>query len=313
MAVDEFATESIDRLMFAQRRARERARLRGLKADEAVLDFISQQVLERLPLLLIQPTRLLELGCRGGEQFAALASLYPDCVIQGVTLDASVGEAASRAADGWLNRLSARVHAFGGGRGLGQSSDQRIVSADPHALPYENTQFDLVVSNLCLPFCQDPKQVFMEVARVLRPGGAFLFTSLGPDTLLEYRRLWARHDTYPHVSGLMDMHDLGDAMLGAGLADPVLDRDTLRLDYPSVAALETELQVFGLVNLACGRRRGLLAPQLVSQIHQESAPFSVGLELVHGHGWKAEHTRTGSTNNDEFRIPVGELKGSWKR
>ena len=308
MAVDDFATESMARLVRTQQRAQRRARARGLRCDDAVLEAISQQVLERLPLLLIEPTQLLDLGCRGGQQFDALAALYPNCAITGVTLDGADTRdegiaAAKKPRPGWLNRFSL----------FDRAAVPEIVRADPHFLPFDDQHFDLVVSNLCLPFCQNPKQVFMEVARVLKPGGAFLFSSLGPDTLLEYRQLWAKLDRYPHVSGLIDMHDLGDSMLGAGLADPVLDRDTLRLEYPSVAALENELQVFGLVNLAHGRRRGLLAPTLVSQIHQESTPFSVGLELVHGHAWKAEHTRIKNSTNDEYRIPVSELKGSWKR
>lgn len=313
MAVDEFATESMARLVRAQQRARRRAVDRGWRADDAVLQAVSQQLLERLPLLLIEPKQLLDLGCRGGEQLGALASMYPDCTVQGVTLGGSgVSEGGGEKAEkgsgkkpyaGWFNRLKARA----------RESTPDIVSADPHVLPFEDGSFDLVVSNLCLPFCQDPKRVFTEVARVLRTGGAFLFSSLGPDTLLEYRQLWAQLDNYPHVSGLIDMHDLGDAMLGAGLADPVLDRDTLRLDYPSVAALENELQVFGLVNLACGRRRGLMAPTMASQIRHQSTSFSVGLELVHGHAWKAEHTRSRNSTSDEYRFPVSELQGSWKR
>ena len=87
MAVDDFATESMARLVRTQQRAQRRARARGLRCDDAVLEAISQQVLERLPLLLIEPTQLLDLGCRGGQQFDALAALYPNCAITGVTLD----------------------------------------------------------------------------------------------------------------------------------------------------------------------------------------------------------------------------------
>lgn len=42
-------------------------------------------------------------------------------------------------------------------------------------IPYENSTFDVVFSDNVLEHLDDPKAVFTEVARVLRPGGVFLF------------------------------------------------------------------------------------------------------------------------------------------
>lgn len=328
MSTDDFAPVAIPELVAAQRKARVRAKARGLQADDAVLQAISDQVLERLPLLLIEPKQVLDLGCWGPEHLDALAKVYPNSDITGLKLgsaestpastparpaeSASPGPAAENAvgrgtaADTkarWLHRLIS----------FGRRSAHKMVSGDPHSLPFSDGQFDLVVSNLCLPFCQKPNDVFAEVARVLKPGGAFLFSSLGPDTLVEYRQRWVPVDDYPHVYGLIDMHDLGDAMLKAGLADPVLDRDSLNLDYPSVEALENELQVFGLVNNAHGRRKGLMSVTSMSRVRSGMSRFTVGLELVHGHAWKTEFSPKRHSSNDEYRIPVSELKGSWKR
>ncbi len=308
MSTDDFAPDSMAVVVRAQAKARLRAKARGLQADDAVLRTVSDQVLERLPLLLIEPTQVLDLGCWGQSSLEALSNVYPEADITGLALGhASLVEAQKNDNSGpkknWLNRLAS----------IGRKSRHKMISGDPHAMPFPDAQFELVVSNLCLPFCQNPNAVFKEVSRVLKPGGAFLFSSLGPDTLVEYRRRWAAVDSYPRVSGLIDMHDLGDAMLKAGLGDPVLDRDTLNLDYPSVAALENELQVFGLVNTAFGRRKGLLSSQSVSQVQAGTSRFTVGLELVHGHAWKAEYSPKRNSSNDEYRISISELKGSWKR
>lgn len=304
MATDDFAPDDMATVARAQGRAALRAKARGLHADDVVLRTISQQLLDRLPFLLVEPTQLLDLGCRGGEQFDGLQELYPKCEISGLRLGTPEdGSDEKKRGARWMNRLSQ----------FGRKKRRKIVFGDPHSLPFEDEQFELVVSNLCLPFCQDPGAVFAEVSRVLRPGGAFLFSSLGPDTLIEYRQRWAQFDSYPRVSGLIDMHDLGDAMLKAGLADPVLDRDTLLLDYPSIEALENELQVFGLVNTAFGRRKGLLTQKLMSQVRESASRFEVGLELVHGHAWKNEFNPRKNNSGDEFKFPVSELKGSWKR
>jgi len=283
MAIDDFAPDDMATVARAQSKAARRAKARGLQADDLVLRSISQQLLDRLP---------------------ALCKLYPECDITGLTIGSpEVAGDEMKPHASWMNRL----------RRFGKKKRSKIVFGDPHSLPFESEQFELVVSNLCLPFCQNPSAVFTEVSRVLRPGGAFLFSSLGPDTLIEYRQHWAQFDAYPHVSGLIDMHDLGDAMLKAGLADPVLDRDTLVLDYPSIEALENELQVFGIVNTAFGRRKGLMTQKLMSRVSEGMSRFEVGLELVHGHAWKHEFNTGQNSPGDEFKFPVSELQGSWKR
>jgi len=47
--------------------------------------------------------------------------------------------------------------------------------ADAGGIPYENDRFDLVFSDNVLEHLEKPLEVFREVARVLSPGGVFLF------------------------------------------------------------------------------------------------------------------------------------------
>ena len=49
----------------------------------------------------------------------------------------------------------------------------RIANAD--GIPYEDARFDVVFSDNVLEHLDEPLQVFLEVARVLKPGGVFLF------------------------------------------------------------------------------------------------------------------------------------------
>ena len=194
-----------------------------------------------------------------------------------------------------------------------------VAAADPHHLPIADASVDLVVSNLLMPFCHSPHQVFREVGRVLAPGGAFMFTSAGVDTLKEYQRWWAGIDSHLHAFGLLDMHDLGDSMLAAGFAAPVLDRQNMRVEYPDVEALQAELRKLGAGNLATGRRPGLMAPSVrnslknLSKDGDASSRLSLSLELVHGHAWKGEIPRQGAggvTADGEYTVSIDSLRSA---
>ncbi len=97
-------------------------------------------------------------------------------------------------------------------------------------MPLPDASFDLVFSNLMLPWCEDIDAVFAEVARVLKPRGLFTFTTFGPDTLVELRAAWRAADDASHVHPFTDMHDLGDGLVRAGFAEPVLDVSPLHAD-----------------------------------------------------------------------------------
>jgi len=47
--------------------------------------------------------------------------------------------------------------------------------ANAEGIPYENDRFDLIFSDNVLEHLDEPDSVFREVARVLKPGGVFLF------------------------------------------------------------------------------------------------------------------------------------------
>ena len=268
-------------------------------AHSAVFDAVSQQLVERLGLLAILPKRVLDIGCRSGYQLDALQQMYPEAQIVGCDLAARKPVSLPRSWPSWLRKRP--------------KSPERI-SCDPHELPFGPATFDLVVSNLWLPWSHSPHRVFEEVERILNPGGAFMFTSAGPDTLMEYRSAWAKIDNYMHSFGLIDMHDIGDSIMAAGFAAPVLDRDVMQVDYPSIEALQKELRSVGAANVASGRRRGLMAASAAAYLNEESGSnerFVVSLELVHGHGWKGELHPSGKNTDSEYKIPVDSLRGSW--
>jgi len=99
--------------------------------------------------------------------------------------------------------------------------------------------------------------VLSEFRRVLRPDGLLLFSTFGPDTLLELREAYQAVGEAPPLSPFAAIQQIGDAMLAAGFKDPVLDRDRFTLTYPDLRALMRELRDIGAGDARHDRRRGL--------------------------------------------------------
>jgi malonyl-CoA O-methyltransferase len=253
---------------------------------------IRNRLLERLDFVKLQPKLVLDLGAGTGHASKALKHRYRTAEVVAIDLSpAMLVEANQR--QSWLRRF-------------------HRVAADAHRLPIKDASTQLVFSNLMLEWCHDPDAVFQEIRRVLQPGGLLTFATLGPDTLRELREGWRKIDAYPHVHRFIDMHDLGDALMRAGLAEPVMDTERLTVTYPHLDALLRELAASGSSNLAHGRARGLTAKGRLESLRQavrpasEQAALPISVEVVYGHAWAGE-LRPRARSGGEVRIPVSNV------
>ena len=206
-----------------------------------------------------------------------------------------------------VDRSAGMLRAAQGKRRL--LSKQREVQADARALPFADGSVDVVFCNLLLPWLDRPDAVFAEVTRVLRADGLFAFATLGPDTLVEVRKAWQTVDDGAHVRQFQDMHDVGDALVRAGLRDPVLDVDRLKADYGSSDALFRDLTAVGARNSLYHRQQGLMGrarfERFVDALFAEGTGCSITLELVYGHCWGSGAGRPGGEIAvDARKIPL---------
>ena len=167
------------------------------------------------------------------------------------------------------------------------------VQASAVAMPFPDQSVDVIFANMLLPWIDEPTPVFSEIARVLRKGGVFTFATLGPDSLQEISRAWRRVDEYAHVNRFMDMHNLGDGLVRAGLSDPVLDVDRLTVSYRSASKIFADLTAAGGRNTLQRRVRSLTSKgrfaAMVAELEDAASngDITLGLELVYGHCWGA--------------------------
>jgi len=181
------------------------------------------------------PATVLDLGCGTGYFCPELRSRYPGAQYLGLDL-----------ASGMVDH--ARDHYGNNGAWL---------VADAEALPLASASIDLVFSSLALQWCARPEHLFAELARVLRPGGCCVFTSLGPDTLCELRSAWAAVDAHQHVNTFLPIPALVAAAACVPGIDVKLERRAWRMEYTRVRDLLDELRALGAHNMNRSRQPGL--------------------------------------------------------
>lgn len=226
---------------------------------------------ERLEPMLVEAKTIVDLGCATGTASKLLARRFRGAQVIGVDHSPAMLRVA-KSKKSWRSKCS-------------------FVEADAAALPLQDQGFDIVFCNQLLPWIDDVPAVLDEVNRVLRKNGLFLFASLGPDSFMELRRAWAAVDEGAHVLPFADMHNIGDAAVRAGLSDPVLDVDRLKVAYQDPNAMFRDLTGSGARNCLAARSRALTGKGRFAAMQQalqkgSSAPvIELELELVYGHCW----------------------------
>ena len=277
----------------SMRRAFERAA--GSYDRAAVLQReVAQRMAERLGIVRLDPKVILDAGCGTGEALGELMARYPRARLLGLDLAYAMVHAARQ------RDLAATVSPSLARRLLGAfvapgPGAVSLVCGDVCRLPVRTRGVDLVWSNLTLQWVDELPIALSEIHRVLSIGGLLMFTTLGPDTLSELRRAFAAAgDDAAHVNRFLDMHDVGDMLVHAGFADPVMDMEMITMTYVDAGALMRDLKAIGAQNARTDRRRGLTGRHrwhrmlAALESFRRDGRLPASFEVVYGHAWKPE-------------------------
>lgn len=256
---------------------------------------IAMRMHERLALVRLSPTQVLDAGCGTGADFALLQKQYPQAHILG--LDAShamlqSAHGAQHAARSSLERLllpwlPARL------RGI-RVQDAALVCGNLAMLPLPVNALDLVWSNLALHWHAQPDRVFAEWRRVLRAEGLLMFSCFGPDTFSQLRSALAAAGlpVAERVLPFVDLHDFGDMLVQAGFATPVMDMETITVTYETVERLLADVRAWGGNPLAT-RSQGLTGrhawQRFVDALQAQrnaDARIPLTFEVIYGHAFR---------------------------
>ncbi|MEH6632588.1 MAG: methyltransferase domain-containing protein [Halopseudomonas aestusnigri] len=239
---------------------------------------------------------LKEIADRLGDRLLDIAREFPQALNLGSNHNILTEVLGSR---GGIERFSSSQ--FRGRSHQDNTSDTENNSIEilKEILPFEQQNYDLIISNLCLHWVNDLPGTLLQANRCLKPNGLFLSAMLGGETLKELRtalmeaEMEVEGGVSPRVSPLIDVRDAGALLQRAGFALPVADYDRIEVSYASVFELMKELRGMGETNAIHNRRKTFTRRETflkAAQIYQEKFQDDEGritatFDIIYLAGW----------------------------
>lgn len=267
-------------------------------AAAVVQHEICDRTLERVDMLKLQPASILDIGTGTGRSLKGLQSRFPTSSI--IACDIALPML-----------MQCRQHQPG-------IHANQLVCSDAEQLPFADGSVDLIFSTSTFQWCTDLIQLLSECQRVLCLNGVLIFSTFGPDTLLQLRNSWAQVDNCEHVHEFIDMHHIGDMLLATQFADPVVDMEMIDIQYQSLRKLLQDLKDTGsrgkfntsVSNYSLGlmsKEKYQCLVQAYEQYRQENGSLPVSYEVIYGYARKSAHDH-GVEKSKEVKIPISTIK-----
>lgn len=239
---------------------------------------VARRMAERLVLIKRQPQIVVDWWSHLGGGADRLAEAYPKSRRIAIEPLPSLVE---------RDRAAARAPWWSARRWAGAAVSAQL---DSEPLP---EGVELVWSNMMLHGVADPPALFARWQEMLAVDGFVMFSCLGPGTLRELRALYDRLGWPTPTPGFVDMHDLGDMLVHAGFADPVMDQEVVTLHWRDAASALAELRSLG-GNASPHRHGGLRTPRWRQRLLEEMRTLAgadgrpgLSFEIAYGHAFRA--------------------------
>lgn len=246
-------------------------RLARLREPPWLHGEVARRMAERLPIIKRTPSVVIDWWGWLGAGGDALAKAYPKT--RRIVVEPIPAFAERSAAD--AKRPWWRI-----------GSPQVEVVRDPAPASAE-----LLWANMTLHLSSDPAALMASWRRALAVDGFLMFSTVGPDTLAELRALYCELGWPPPAPPFTDMHDIGDQLVHAGFADPVMDQEHLSLTWATPEALLAELRTLG-GNTDPGRHAALRTPRwrrrlldALRGLAGADGRLRLSFEIVYGHAF----------------------------
>ena len=224
---------------------------RAARTYDAYADF-QKEVAEELTFFMEKdPGITLDIGCGTGMVIESIKKIFPAATVYGCDI-----------AYPMLQRA----------REKSGPNSAKLLCGECENLPFNQTSFDTVTSSLTYQWVTDFQTAFKEVKRVLRPGGVFIFSTLGPLTFKELRRsieeardLSKKNGTPPPMD-FIGKERLMDALKKEGFEDIRSKQELKERRYQNLMEFLKALKNVGAVNPSSNGNDSLARGRLLREI-----------------------------------------------
>ena len=200
-------------------------------------------------------------AARAGPELFLLERAFADCLERLELVQRSFRQALllgcpSSAWAGRLKHAAESVVCVDPGAVFAQNAGAEQVIEDAWQPPL--AAFDLILALGTLDTVNALPAVLSALRSALRPDGLFIGAISGGDTLPQLRAAIRRADrgvAAPHVHPRIEAASLAPLLSAAGFVMPVVDVDRVRVSYPGLPALVSDLRAMGATNILAQRHR----------------------------------------------------------
>ncbi|KJA29755.1 hypothetical protein HYPSUDRAFT_60608 [Hypholoma sublateritium FD-334 SS-4] len=292
----------------AKRIQRDRAALRNGGSQSRVVDYLRDEVAERMMERFLDIKRkfdtVLDLGSGPGH-FSKL--LEVEKVKKSIMLDSSELTLKRDPDSEFEEQLPVEI--------------ERIHGDEENLLKFvEPNSQDAVVSCLSLHWVNDLPGTLIQIQKTLRPDGLFLGAMFGGDTLFELRtslqlaEVEREGGISPHISPMTDTRDISNLLGRAGFTMLTVDIDEVKIAYPSMWELMEDLQDMGEGNAVIGRRNVIhrdtlaAASAIYKELHgSEDGSVPATFQIIYMIGWKPAPTQPKPLERGSGKVNLKEV------
>ena len=168
--------------------------------------------------------------------------------------------------------------------------------ASEDELDREPGRFDLAVAVGALDTINDLPGAFLRLRFLLKPDSLLIGAMSGGDTLPRLRQAMRAADAVmgaaaPHVHPRIEPSALAQLLISAGLVMPVVDIDRVKVGYPGLRKLVTDLRAMAATNLLTQRPKTQLSRAALNAAEREFSAVAHGgrtvetFEILHFAAW----------------------------
>lgn len=233
---------------------------------------IGAKLFDRLDNIHVEPEYILDVGAGTGEPTVKLMKRYPTAKVVAMDIAPQMLKVAAKKAP-FLRKM-------------------KTLCCDMHSFSIADNSIDMIYSNVAIQWSGNLSKVFNEFMRVLKPGGLLVYSTFGPNTLMELRESWAKVDSHTHVNSFASKESIEENMIESGFKNIEIDSANVHLSYTDVCSLMKDLKTLGANNKTDGRPRGMTGKNKFKKMLESYEKYRrydtlpATYDVIYCHSWK---------------------------